>query len=94
MALIEIQEVVDARRRSSAELIAMVAGAMESTGSGGFVEAISTDPASVVDVAAWCGRTGHVIVDQSGDGATYSFVIGRRRWVAGQGRTDPSPGGP
>jgi TusA-related sulfurtransferase len=78
MALIEIHAVVDARRRSSAELVAMVADAMEAAGSGDFVEAISTDPSSVVEVAAWCRRAGHVIVDRSGDGATYSFVIGRR----------------
>ncbi len=79
MALVEIQAVVDARQRSRAELVALVAQALESLGSGDCVEAITTDPSSVADIAAWCRETGHVLVDRSGDGATYSFVIGRRR---------------
>lgn len=77
MVLIEIQTVIDGRRRSGPEFVALVAQATKGLGRGDFVEAISTDPSSIVDVATWCRQTGHVIVDRSGDGATYSFVIGR-----------------
>lgn len=78
MALIEIKSVVDGRRLPATTVLELVGRAVTGLAVGDHLEVITADPASTADVAAWCVATGHALVDQSGDGATYALVIGRQ----------------
>lgn len=65
--MIEIHDFVDARGLSSPLTIELAA-----------LEVIATDPAAVASVEAWCRASGNDLVQRSGDGATYAFVIRRK----------------
>ena len=77
MALIEIRDFVDARGTSSPLTIELAALALEALGAGECLEVIATDPAAVASVEAWCRVSGNLLVQRSGDGASYAFVIRR-----------------
>jgi len=78
MALMEIQELVDARGLSCPMPIVKTALAMKTVPSGALVEVLATDPGSVKDFAAWSRTTGNELVDQTSDGAVYRFVLRRK----------------
>ena len=78
MTLIEIRQRVDARGLSCPMPIVKTAQAMKTLGSGEFIEVLATDPGSVKDFAAWSRTTGNELVEQSSDGAVYSFVLRRK----------------
>ena len=78
MALVEIQELVDARGLSCPMPIVKTALAMKTVPSGALVEVLATDPGSVKDFAAWSRTTGNELVDQTSDGAVYRFVLRRK----------------
>ena len=75
MALIEINQTVDAKGLSCPMPIVKTAQAMKSLAPGQILEVLATDPGSVKDIAAWCKSTGNELVDQTSDGAVYHFVI-------------------
>lgn len=79
MALLEIQQLVDARGLSCPMPIVKTAQAMKTVPSGQLVEVLATDPGSVKDFAAWSRTTGNLLVDQSTDSAgVYHFVLRRK----------------
>jgi TusA-related sulfurtransferase len=78
MTLVEIRQRVDARGLSCPMPIVKTAQAMKTLGSGEFIEVLATDPGSVKDFAAWSRTTGNELVEQSSDGAVYSFVLRRK----------------
>jgi len=78
MAIIAIQELVDARGLSCPMPIVKTAQAIRTVPSGAFVEVLATDPGSVKDFAAWARTTGNELVEQTSDGAVYRFVLRRK----------------
>jgi tRNA 2-thiouridine synthesizing protein A len=78
MSLVEIRQRVDARGLSCPMPIVKTAQAIKTLGSGEFIEVLATDPGSVKDFAAWSRTTGNELVEQSSDGAVYSFVLRRK----------------
>ena len=75
MALIEINETVDAKGLSCPMPIVKTAQAMKTLAPGQILEVLATDPGSIKDIAAWCKSTGNELMDQTSDGAVYHFVI-------------------
>ena len=78
MNLLEITTKVDARGLSCPMPIVRTAQAIKPMAPGTLLEVLATDPGSVKDFAAWCRSTGHILVDQTSDGALYRFVIRRK----------------
>jgi tRNA 2-thiouridine synthesizing protein A len=78
MELVEIRQRVDARGLSCPMPIVKTAQAIKALASGEFIEVLATDPGSIKDFAAWSRTTGNELVDQSSDGAVYTFVIRRK----------------
>jgi len=78
MALLEITSTVDARGLSCPMPIVRTAQAVRALPSGAIVEVLTTDPGSQKDFLAWSRATGHELIEQSGDGAIYRFVIRRK----------------
>ena len=74
----EISQTIDARGLSCPMPIVRTAQAVRTVASGAAIELLATDPGSTRDVAAWCRVTGHELLEQSVDGATYRFVIRRK----------------
>jgi tRNA 2-thiouridine synthesizing protein A len=58
--------------------IAKTAQAIRELATGNLIEVFTTDPGSVPDFAAWCGSTGHELVDQTEDGGVFRSVIRKR----------------
>jgi tRNA 2-thiouridine synthesizing protein A len=58
--------------------IVKTAQAIRDVPSGSLVEVLATDPGSVRDFVAWSRSTGHELVEQATEGATYRFVIRRK----------------
>lgn len=46
---------------------------------GELVEVWTDDPGSKQNITAWCKNTGHELVDDSADDATFKYVVRRRR---------------
>lgn len=44
---------------------------------GGTLEVLATDPGSVPDFKAFCGTTGHTLLEHSEAGGVYRFLIQR-----------------
>jgi len=78
MAVVEVDQLVDARGLSCPMPIVRTAQAVRGLASGAVIELLATDPGSVKDVAAWCKSTGHELLDSSSDGVVYHFVIRRK----------------
>jgi tRNA 2-thiouridine synthesizing protein A len=78
MTVTEIAAHVDARGLSCPMPIVRTAQAIRAVPSGALVEVLATDPGSVRDFVAWSRSTGHELVEQSTEGATYRFVIRRK----------------
>ena len=78
MTVTEIAAHVDARGLSCPMPIVKTAQAVRDVPSGALVEVLATDPGSVRDFVAWSRSTGHELVEQSTEGATYRFVIRRK----------------
>jgi len=78
MAVIEITQTIDARGLSCPLPIVKTAQAVKGLSAGAIVEVLATDPGSIKDFAAWSRATGHELVEQTADGATYRFVIRRK----------------
>ena len=78
MPVIEIAQTVDARGLACPMPIVKVTQAIRPLPGGAVVELLATDAGSVKDVAAWCRTTGHELIEQTSDGATYRFVIRRK----------------
>ncbi len=78
MNLLEITTKVDARGLSCPMPIVRTAQAIKPMAPGTLLEVLATDPGSVKDFAAWCRSTGHILVDQTSDGALYRFVLRRK----------------
>jgi tRNA 2-thiouridine synthesizing protein A len=78
MTVTEIAAHVDARGLSCPMPIVRTAQAIRDVPSGALVEVLATDPGSVRDFVAWSRSTGHELVEQSTEGATYRFVIRRK----------------
>ena len=78
MPVMEIRQRVDARGLSCPMPIVKTAQAIKALESGEFIEVLATDPGSVKDFAAWARTTGNELVEQSGDGGVYCFVIRRK----------------
>lgn len=75
MPLLEIREHIDARGLSCPMPIVRTAQVIRTLASGDYVEVVATDAGSVKDFAAWCRATGNALIEQSSDGAVYTFVI-------------------
>ena len=78
MAVLEINQRVDARGLSCPMPIVKTAQAIKLAASGDLIEVLATDAGSVKDFAAWSRTTGHELVEQSVDGGVYRFVIRRK----------------
>ena len=75
MAMIEVDQRVDARGLSCPMPIVRTALAMKTMTSGGIVEVLATDPGSVKDFTAWARTTGNELLETSSDGSVYRFVL-------------------
>ena len=51
--------------------------AMRRLNAGDVLEAVTTDPGSVADMAAFSRSTGHEIIEQSEGGGEYTFYVRR-----------------
>ena len=78
MELVEISQRVDARGLSCPMPVVKTAQAIKTLRPGELIEVIATDPGSIKDFAAWSRTTGNELIDQSSDGAVYTFVIRRK----------------
>jgi tRNA 2-thiouridine synthesizing protein A len=78
MTVLEIAARVDARGLSCPMPIVKTATAVKALAPGALVEVLATDPGSQRDFVAWSRATGHELVEQAVDGATYRFVIRRK----------------
>ena len=78
MALIEIQQFVDARGLSCPMPIVKTAQAMKTLPSGSLVEVLATDPGSEKDFAAWSRSTGNLLLDQSSEAGVFHFILRRK----------------
>jgi tRNA 2-thiouridine synthesizing protein A len=78
MPLLEITQTIDARGLSCPMPIVKTAQAVKAIPSGAVVELLATDVGSIKDVEAWCRATGNELIEQTSDGAVYSFVIRRK----------------
>lgn len=78
MTTLEIAVHVDARGLSCPMPIVKTAQAVKPLAPGALVEVLATDPGSQRDFVAWSRATGHELVEQAVDGATYRFVIRRK----------------
>jgi len=78
MAVVEVDQLIDARGLSCPMPIVKTAQAVKALTSGAVVELLATDPGSIKDVAAWCRSTGNELVEQTSDGAVYRFIIRRK----------------
>jgi tRNA 2-thiouridine synthesizing protein A len=78
MTVLEITARVDARGLSCPMPIVKTAQAVKAVEPGALVEVLATDPGSQRDFVAWSRATGHELVEQAVDGATYRFVIRRK----------------
>jgi tRNA 2-thiouridine synthesizing protein A len=78
MTTLEIAVRVDARNLSCPMPIVKTAQAVKPLGPGALVEVLATDPGAQRDFVAWSRATGHELVEQAVDGATYRFVIRRK----------------
>jgi tRNA 2-thiouridine synthesizing protein A len=76
--LLEIAALVDARGLSCPMPIVRTAQAIRPLPGGSLIEVLATDPGSHKDFVAWCRSTGHELVEQTSNGATYRFVIRRK----------------
>jgi len=75
VAMIEVDQRVDARGLSCPMPIVRTAQAMRTMTSGGIVEVLATDPGSVKDFTAWARTTGNELVETTSDGSVYRFVL-------------------
>ena len=75
MAMIQVDQRVDARGLSCPMPIVRTAQAMKTMTSGGIVEVLATDPGSVKDFTAWARTTGNELVESTSDGSVYRFVL-------------------
>jgi tRNA 2-thiouridine synthesizing protein A len=78
MTTLEIAVRVDARGLSCPMPIVKTAQAVKPLTSGALVEVLATDPGAQRDFVAWSRATGHELVEQAVEGATYRFVIRRK----------------
>ncbi len=78
MAMIQVDQRVDARGLSCPMPIVRTAQAMKTMTSGGIVEVLATDPGSVKDFTAWVRTTGNELVEATSDGSVYRFVLRRK----------------
>jgi TusA-related sulfurtransferase len=60
-------------------VVAWVGVAMLSVRPGELVEVRSTDPDTARELRVWCRATGNRLVEESGQGGTYRFVVRRGR---------------
>jgi tRNA 2-thiouridine synthesizing protein A len=75
MALVQIDQTLDARGLACPMPIVKTAQLMKTMTSGQTLEVVATDPGSVKDFAAWSRTTGNALVESDSDGATYRFVL-------------------
>ena len=75
MAMIEVDQRVDARGLSCPMPIVRTAQAMKTMTSGGIVEVLATDRGSVKDFTAWARTTGNELLEATSDGSVYRFVL-------------------
>ena len=73
----DVHTTVDAKGLSCPMPIVKTAQAVKTVPAGELIEVLATDPGSVKDFAAWTRSTGNAIVEQTGDGGVYRFVIKR-----------------
>jgi tRNA 2-thiouridine synthesizing protein A len=78
MALIEINQTVDAKGLSCPMPIVKTAQAMKTMTAGQVLEVLATDPGSLKDFAAWSKSTGNDLLESTSDGAVYRFVISKK----------------
>jgi tRNA 2-thiouridine synthesizing protein A len=68
-------EIVDARGQRCPHPVLAARAALKSRASGTRIVLLATDPLAPVDVAAWCARTGCVLIEESHEATTFRFVI-------------------
>ena len=75
MALIQIDNVLDARGLACPMPIVKTAQLMKTMTSGQTLEVVSTDAGSIKDFAAWSRTTGNQLLESSSDAAVHRFVL-------------------
>jgi tRNA 2-thiouridine synthesizing protein A len=75
MALVQIDQTLDARGLACPMPIVKTAQLMKTMTSGQTLEVVATDPGSVKDFAAWSRSTRNPLLESDTDGATYRFVL-------------------
>jgi len=78
MAIIAIDQHLDARGLACPMPIVKTAALMKAMAGGQTLEVVATDPGSVKDFAAWARTTGNELLESSSDGATYTFVLRKK----------------
>ena len=69
---------VDARGMSCPEPVLKLRAALRGLAPGTRVRLLATDPLAVVDVKAYCLRSGHVLVAERGAGGEWELEVERR----------------
>lgn len=75
---ITITQALDLRGLACPLPIAKTAIALRALQPGDVVEVLTTDPASVPDFTAWCGKTGNEMIESSVQDGVYRFLVRRR----------------
>ena len=78
MRLATIAHRVDARGLSCPLPIVRTAIAIKALQSGELIEVLVTDPGSPKDFTAWAKTIGHELVESSGTGGSFRFVLRRK----------------
>ena len=75
----EINETLDCKGLSCPMPMMKTAKAVKKLKSGKVLKVLTTDPGSKVDIAKWCVKNGHALLEESEEGAgVYSFLIQKK----------------
>jgi tRNA 2-thiouridine synthesizing protein A len=75
MALVQIDQTLDARGLACPMPIVKTAQLMKTMTTGQTLEVVATDAGSVKDFAAWSRTTGNPLLESDSDGVIYRFVL-------------------
>jgi tRNA 2-thiouridine synthesizing protein A len=78
LGTITITQSLDLRGLACPLPIAKTAIAIKKLQPGDLVEVFATDPGSVADFAAWCGKTGNTLIESSVQDGVHRFLISKR----------------
>ena len=72
---VKVDQTLDCKGLSCPMPILKLAKTMKGMKKGEVLELLATDPGSKPDVPAWCGKTGHELLETAEEGGVYKYYI-------------------